>query len=326
VLETQNKNYAEALSYEKEKKYSLALLAYQKALPEAKDKIQSAQIQLKVAIMNEWLGNYGEAITQLKAIAADTTNYAIARAYAVQEIGFMNIYTTGEIHQLVFVETFKDAPYSSFKESENLNMTYTKLFEYATNIYPLGYSESYVAYGYSGEILNSLHRATTTSEAIEYISLTKQALQAADMDIKRMRAVPGEQGIVPVALAWQGVALSRLASVGVVDPKQAEPYFKESVTYGAALGDRPGNFNAFNYAAFLVYHYGNARVEDIKNLLLPFRVNNDTQIYPQVTNFYKTVRADKSLQGDKKQIISMAQIDPNFKEYLISLGWKKADF
>lgn len=326
VLQIQNKNYAEAVSYEKEKKYDLALLSYQKALPDAQDKIQSTQIQLKIAIMNEWLGNYIEAIAQLKTIATDTTNYAIARAYAVQEIGFMNIYTVGDIHQIVFTETFKDMPYSSFKEGTNLNITYTKLFEYAASIYPLGYSESYIAYGYSGEILNTLRRATTTPQAIEYISLIKKALQSADIDIKRMRAVPGEEGIIPVALAWQGVALSRLASVGAADPQQAEPYFKEAIIHGTTVGDRPGNFNAFNYAAFLVYHYGDTRAEDIKNLLSPFRVGNDAQIYPQIVNFYRTARTDKALSGDKKQIVLMSQIDSDFKKYLISLGWQGADF
>ncbi|MFZ2189924.1 MAG: hypothetical protein WAV48_04035, partial [Candidatus Magasanikiibacteriota bacterium] len=48
VLETQNKNYAEAISYEKAKSYDLALLSYQKALPEAQDQTQTVQIQLKI--------------------------------------------------------------------------------------------------------------------------------------------------------------------------------------------------------------------------------------------------------------------------------------
>ncbi|MFZ2189890.1 MAG: hypothetical protein WA057_05315, partial [Candidatus Magasanikiibacteriota bacterium] len=48
VLERQNKNYAEAISYEKAKSYDLALLSYQKALPEAQDQTQTVQIQLKI--------------------------------------------------------------------------------------------------------------------------------------------------------------------------------------------------------------------------------------------------------------------------------------
>lgn len=326
ILETQSKNYAEAISYEKERQYDLALLAYQRALPEAQDKVQTTQVRLKIAVMNEWIGNYIEAIAQLKTIAADTTNYAVARAYAVQEIGFMNVYTEGNTHQIVYTETFKDLPYSSFKEDMNLNVTYTRLFEYAASLYPLGYSESYVAYGYSGEILNTLQRSTTTPQGEKYILLVKQALQAADIDIKRMKVVPGETGFVPVALTWQGVALSRLASVGVVKPEQAEPYFKEAIKYSTVVGDRPGSFNTFNYAAFLAYHYGNKRSEDIKKLLLPFRINNETQIYQNIINFYRNVRTDKSLLGDKRQVIFMGRIDSDFRNYLISLGWKESDF
>jgi len=326
VLATQNADYATAIAYEEAGKYDLALLSYQKALSVAKDQTQAAQIRIKMAIMAEWLGKYADAIAQLKAIAADTDNYPIARAYAVQEIGFMNVYTINEAHQTVLAETFKDAPYDSFKNNTNLNLVYTKLFEYAASIYPLGYSEAYVAYGYAGEIVNTLRRATTTPQAMAYISLIKQSLQAADADVQRMKVVPGEAVHLPETLVWQGVALSRLASVGAADSRQAEPYFKEGVDYGATLGNRPGDFNAFNYAAFLTYHYGKARSADIKTLLLPFRAGNESQIYSQIVSFYKNARTDTVLVNDKNQIIAMAKIDSDFKTYLISLGWEASDF
>ena len=104
VLATQNADYLAAIAYEKAGKYDLALLSYQKALLVAKDQIQAAQIRIKIAIMTEWTGNYTDAIAQLKAIAADTNNYAIARAYAVQEIGFMTVYTDGDVLKTVLTE------------------------------------------------------------------------------------------------------------------------------------------------------------------------------------------------------------------------------
>ena len=89
---------------------------------------------------------------------------------------------------------------------------------------------------------------------------------------------------------------------------------------------KPGSFNTFNYAAFLVSQYGDARSEDIKKLLLPFRAGNDSQTYSNIVDFYRTARTDATLAKNKEQLIAMGQIDSEFKKYLISLGWKNTDF
>lgn len=327
VLATQNADYAVAIAYEKAAKYDLALLSYQKALPMAKDQVQTAQIRVKVALMNERSGNYKDAIAEFKAIAADTANYAIARAYAVQEIGLMNLYiTVNDAHQIILTETFKDSPYDSFKKEANSNLTYTKLFEYAASLYPLGYSEAYVAYGYAGEVINTLHGATTTPQGMAYISLIRKNIQAADADISRMKAVPGEAVLLPETLVRQGNTVGRLVSIGAADPLQAELYYKSGVAYGATIGNKPGSFNTFNYAAFLADHYGTARSTDIKTLLLPFRVGNEAQIYSNIMSFYKNARTDATLLKSKKLLIKMGRIDSDFKTYLIALGWKASDF
>lgn len=327
VLTTLNENYATAVAYEKAQKYDLALLSYGKALVGAVDRVQTTQIRLKIALMTEKVGNYKEAIAKFKTIAADTTNYAIARAYAVQEIGLMNVYFAEKnARDTISTETFKDAPYDSFKKEGDLNMTYTKLFEYASSFYPLGYSEARVAFGYAGELLTTLKGATTTPKGIAYISIVTTSLQSATADLQRMKAIPGEAILVPETLVRQGNTVSRLSSVGVLDPKMAESYFKAGVAYDVTLGNKPGSFNAFNYATYLVTQFGTARSGDIKTLLLPFRVGNDVQIYSNIAAFLRSARTDTTLVKNKKQILSMGHMDSDFKTYLISLGWKASDF
>lgn len=327
VLITQNADYATAIAYEKAGKYDLALLSYQKALPVATDQTQAAQIRVKIAFMTERLGNYKDAIAEFKEIAADTSNYAIARAISVQEIGDMyNTYTDVNSRRIIFAETFKDSPYDSFKKDTNLNMTYTRLFEYAASLYPLGYSEAFVAYGYAAEIGTTLRGATTTPQGMAYISHIRQSVQAAVFDIQRMKSIPGEAVLVPKALIRQGITQAILVAVGVADPQQAELYFKSGVAYDTVLGNKPGNLNTYVYASFLASQYGNKRSKDIKTLLLPFRIGNDAQVYPNVVDFYKIVRTDTTLTRDKHHLVQMGKIDPNFKAYLIALGWKASDF
>lgn len=327
VLVTQNEDYATAIAYENSSKYDLALLSYQKALPIAKDQVQITQIRVKIAFMTERLGNFKDAIAEFKKIAADTSNYAIARAISVQEIGAMyNVYSDANSRQIILAETFKDSPYDSFKEDANLNIAYTKLFEYATSLYPLGYSEAFVAYGYAVEIGTALHGATTTPQGEAYLSLIRQSVQAADVDIQRMKLIPGEAVLVPKILIRQGITQALLVAVGAADPQQAEFYYKSGVAYDITLGNKPGNLNTYVYAAFLAHQYGNKRSEDIKTLLLPFRIGNDALIYPNVVNFYKMVRMDATLTRDKQRLVQMGRIDPDFKTYLISLGWKSSDF
>jgi tetratricopeptide (TPR) repeat protein len=325
VLTKNNQDYADAVAYYKAGKYDLALESYKKAQLVAEDQKQAAQIQINIAVTNEKLGKYADAIAGFKTVAADATNPAIARAYAVQEIGLM-YYTFTSARDVIFAETFKDAPYDSFRTDGNANLTYTKLFEYATSLYPLSPSESRIAYGYANEIVTTLHGATTTAQGKSYLETIKQSLQAADGGIERMKVVPEESPLIPETLIREGTTLALLSPLGAADKKDAEPYFRAGLAYGATLGFKPGSFNTFNYAAFLVDQYGMARSADIQTLLAPFRFGNDAQMYPNVVAFFRSARTDASFAKSKKQLEAMGRIDPTFKTFLISLGWKASDF
>jgi len=327
VLADQNQEYALAKNYQKSGDYTSALQSYQKALTGTQDESQKAQILFNIAYTIELLGNYKDAIAQFKAIAADTSYYAIARAASVQDIGLMYYtYSGSATLQTIASETFKDSPYNSFTEGNSLNVAYIKLFEYAASIYPLANSEVRIAYGYANELLDTLKSATTTPQGKEYVSIIIQSLQATDRDLMRMKNVPEERALIPEILVREGKTFDRLATLGVVGSQQAEPYFKRGVEYAASLGTKPGSFHALNYALFLADRYGSARSADIKNLLTPFRVGNDAAIYSIVTAFYKNIRSASSSDKNRKLIIILGQMDPDFKTYLISLGWKQTDF
>lgn len=330
VLVSRNEEYANAVAYKKEGKYDLALQSYEKALLVAQDRFQAAQIKFNIAGMNEKLGNYTTAITGLKEIVADDTNSSIARANAAQEIGLMySVYALSvepAVKEEMLSETFKGSPYETFKSGTNLNLAYTRLYEYATSLYPVGASEARVASGYTGELFTTLKGATTTPQGKTYVDRIKQSLKAADADIARMKNIPGEAVLIPSTLVREGAVLGRLATVGAATAAEAEPYFKAGLAYDQMQGNSSGSFNAFNYAAFLVEHYGAQRASDLKSILSVFRVGNEKAIYADIARFLRTARTDASLAKNKAQMVVMAREVPSFKEYLLSLGWTAADF
>jgi len=327
VLTLNNQNYALAKVYQRDKKYDLALEYYQKALAEAEDRSQEAQVRYNIASMKERLGRYEEAISEFKTIAADPDNFSIVRAYSVQEIGLMHYtYYSGDSRERIVTETFKDAPYSSFKKDDGLNMAYVRLFEHAVSIYPGAISESRIAFGYTRELMDTLRGATTTPQGGSYVSSALQSIQAANVDLQRMKDLPTEVQLVPGVLTRMGVTLGFLASLGAADPDQAELYLNRGLQHAAALGNQLGSFEAYNYAAFLVMQYGDVRAADVKSLLEPFRVGNEVAIFDPVPAFYRMARTDQTLTIEKRNLITMGRLDSDFKSYLISLGWKTSDF
>lgn len=329
VLTEESDTYASAQKFQKEGKHELALATYQEALAGAKDSPQRAQILFNIAYENEQLGKYAEAIAQFKAITADTANYPIARAASLQDVGLMYYtYSGSTTLRTIVKETFKDSPYNSFiGEGSSLNRAYIKLFEHAVSIYPLAGSEVRIAYGYSNEILGTLHGATTTPQGKAYLALVIQALGATKADLERMKKVAVERELIPEILVRAGSTVDNLVTLGVVtDPQLAEPYFKEGIEYASTIGAKPGSFHALNYALFLANRYGDARSEDIKRLLAPFRSNNEKEIYSVVPDYLRAVHANKPTTKRRRGIAALGEMDSGFRGYLLSLGWKPSDF
>jgi tetratricopeptide (TPR) repeat protein len=326
VLYKENPDYVTAIQYQKAGKNADALQYYQKALSSAHDKVQTAQIQYNIGIIDELMGNYTEAIREFKKVADDPTNYPILRAYAVQEMGVMYVGYVKSRDEIV-AETFKDAPYSTFKDSSDLDLTYRKLFEYAASIYPLGISEGRVAYFYAKDVTQRL-RATTTPEAISEIAIINQSVAKANADLARTGGTDPDQkslDTVPIYLL-EARALGELVSVGIGPPNVAEDLFQKAIHHADLIGAyRQYRFERYQYAKFLATEYGATRKDDIKNLLSVYLLD-PTTVYRPMVDFFTLARTSQTLTSDRESIIRLGNIDPDFKAYLISLGWHESDF
>ncbi|MCE9541238.1 soluble NSF attachment family protein [Candidatus Kaiserbacteria bacterium] len=325
VLVQQNRDFSIAETYRNQKEYQKALEYYQKALLTSQDVSQEAQIKFDIALMTELLDNYTDAIQMYKQIAANPGYYAEVRAYAVQEIAIMSNNFYDAVHE-IRAETFKDQPYASFLHDDDYTAAYAKLFEYAVSIYPLALSESYIAYGYAKKIA-ALNAATTTPEGEENVLHITQALQAAQSDVSRMQQTPREASVLPAVFSREAQVVAYMAKVGVpgYTLSQAEDLYNRALAGNAVLGVQPGSFQAYTYALFLAQNYP-TRLGDLKNILSIFSTQNSQDIAPDVEIFYKTIRTDKTQASNKKDTALLGRLDPAFKAYLISLGWRESDF
>lgn len=327
ALVKQNQNFVAGLAYQKAGDYNLALQSYEKALAETQDSSQKAQLLFSIAYANERLGKYADAIAKYKAIAADTSNFPISRAASVQQIGlmFFTYYGAGA-QQTILTETFKDAPYNTFNTTGSTNLAYTKLFEYAASIYPLAGSEVRIAYGYTNELIDTLQSATTTPQGKAYLALIQESLKATDADLGRMFRITVEHNLIPEILVREGTTYDRLFTLGVESAGVAEPYFKQAVPYSLYIGSKPGTFIPLNYGIFLTKRYGTERAADITTLLAPFKVGNGAQISSTVVAYLKAARTSSTAVKERPLLVKMGQMVPDFKTYLVSLGWKASDF
>lgn len=330
VLSQQNQDFAAGNTYQTQGNYMEALQSYQKALSQAQDASQKAVIEFRIALAAERSGNFSQAIQGFKKIVADQSSYpdsVLLRAYALQDMGYMHYqYHSGNQAQTIFDAIFSDTPYSDFKKKagSDSGLAYRYLFEYATSFYPLAYSEARIAVWYSNNLVGSLGGATTTQAGGSNLAAVRLALQRADADVQRTKDASDTSMWIPPVLQLEGVALGQLANVGAADPTQVEAYFQQGLLWEKKEQYKPGSFTTYDYALFLAKQYGNKRVKDIQNLLSVFNSSNTSNINPSVIAYFKPAAGGASSMLSKNFAL-LAGLDPDFKTFLMSLGWHASD-
>jgi hypothetical protein len=247
-------------------------------------------------------------------------------AYAVQELGVMH--SRNSTNQDITNQIFADAPYNAFYVSTSTAESYRRLYAYAASIYPLGISEAILATWYMADLRDILHGATTTPEGIAKVTQIKKALAAADADVQRVNGDPVASIDIPSIETYEGNAEVYLASVGAIDPGKVENTFQSALHFMNAVGAPSGEMTNVYYAAFLYNTYGMKRLADIKQLLAPFSTSNSDGIFPASKAALISL-INPTTPGTKIQrlwMINLAQVDPDFKTYLLAIGWPGGEF
>ncbi|MCE9541246.1 hypothetical protein K8R03_01650 [Candidatus Kaiserbacteria bacterium] len=325
ILMRTSQDFQTARDYQKKSDYVTARSYYEKALPAATTPAQEAQIKFNIAAMTELDGDYVKAIQLFKEIAANKSYSALFRATAIQELGLIRYgFYDARVNGVdIPGETFKGEPYASFK-TDDLNRSYRNLFEYAAGIYPLGPSEAYIALLYSVDLLNS--KATTTPDGIAMLARINASAAAAEKDVQRVKNDPVAAARIPDILVHEGLALTNLAVLGATSPQRVEAIFKDALQFATITGMMSGNFAPYHYASFLSRYYGIQRSKNVRSLLTVYRQSNAANIYKTVSSFFQDVRTDPAITGERKNVVTLGRMDPDFRAYLISLGWHETDF
>lgn len=317
-LSASNSAFAQATSLYNARDYIGALAKYREALATSKNPVEEGQIEIKIGNALLKSGDVNGAIDTFQMIAQKNTYTKITRAYAVQNIGL--IYdATG---QSVIAKTFAVEPFSSMYASSSIPLSYRHLYEYAVSLYPLAESELRVGDWYASALVQqkkgiiSLSASSTTL----FTTIARAKIGAANADITRIQADPNEVGIMPEVLKRKALVIGKLAEAGVISLADADAAYRKAMNTYAALGPGQDGFMRYFYAAYLTRV---ASTSPAITILAPLYSNN---LYKgtDVESFFASER-DNNL-SQKFVLQRLAKVDPGFKQYLQSLGWKDSDF
>ncbi len=318
-----NGSFADAENQRRLGNATSAIALYQSAIGTAPDKEQKDQIRYKIGLAEYDRGNVGGAIDLYMNIARDGQATPIVRAYAIQTIGrfwqeFGNVFED---------QIFSQPPFATFYHPKDLSLTQRELFAYASDFYPLAFSELYVADWYATKLERSFtgkDQKLSDAEQKEYLTELRRRIDAAEHNLARSKDDPNTANLVPPTLLLRASIERSLAVIGESTPEKTEHIFSQVLaSYAVVKGTPDDGLARFQYARFLNQVYGEKRAADIRKILSPMYASN---AYEHSSAFRYFAREKDDARGKKRYLVALAAKDPNFKKLLIRLGWQTRDF
>lgn len=320
-----NPAFAAAVQYENAGDWTSAITQLQIAQSSAKDEWQRVTIFFHLAQDEEYAGTYTSAVQQLQQIAADGTYPAVTRAYATEQLGVLYASVPApEVSSAIFA----NPPYSSLYVSTSTNLTTRRLFQYATTIYPLPVSQYYIANTYLNAIFNlGLPGATSAAAKAQLSSLEQEAassFEAADASLASVSGNPPTPNYVFTAQLIRAVDLGKFQQVGTTTLGDADQAFQSLLSSYASQNLTADGAVRLQYAYFLANVYGTASSTSIQSVLAP--VVSDSTHRGALVGPSLAAQANLFSSQAHKNLVLLSSLDPQFKQFLVSLGWTSADF
>lgn len=313
-----NKDFAHAESLLKSQKYDEAAEYFKLALEQAEGSKEEGQLKYKVALSDSRGSNPIEGIRLFKEVASNASYTPMIRAYAVQSIGgLLYSYNTPEVRD----EVFKDEPYTSFFIEGDYSLALRRLFEYSSSFYPLGVSELRIAKWYANEILRLSKIETSDEDTNNRIRGMKiivgQKLSNADAYLTEIAQDEQVRAYTPEVLYRKGGVLADLYLAGDESFGDPEVAYRQSISF---VGNSPSAEAAakLGYAVFLAKMYGEARLDDIRNLLSDFYSGTK---YMSTATVRSVGNQKDDMLGSRDSLLLLAELDLQFAQFLRTLGW-----
>ncbi len=318
TLMTSNGAFAKASAAYQSGDYSGAAALYRQALAVADNPTQEGQISIKLAQTLENAGDLNGAIDLYQSISQNQNFPSITRAYAVEDLGLLY----DQFGNSVVQRTFSVPPFSDMVASST-STSYKNLYQYSVNFFPLANAEVHIANYYATLLVRAKRGAITLdgSTIKLFNRLTAARLADADKDIARMQNDPNEAAGLPDVLKRVADVIGKRAEVGAVATSTAEVAYQKAMSEYAALGPGQDGFMRYFYAAYrsaLKYP-----ASDVQSILAPIYTSAVYHGTPAETFF---TNEKHNVINQKTVLQRLASYDPNFKKYLMSLGWTESDF
>ena len=318
-------SFSQADQYAKSRQFDKAREYFTKSLTETSDQASKGIIQFRLAILEGDAGDYLKSTDMLRDIVvrADKSSF-ITRAYAILEMGLLYYkFADDKITDHIFQG---DVYYKSIRYPNDIKLTYRKLFEEASRLYPIALSELRIADWYANELYMSENKQIPALDAktkAAYEQIVKTRLAGAQLDFDRIKNLPAEYSRYGLqVLLRKAVVISKLVELGDTSYGSIDDSFMAVLNAYAA---RPGADGYVRYQyALALSHMSGDHVAQIHEVLSPLYTNTDVYKNSSVISFLKNERAN--VLKVKDGLVVMAKIDPGFRTYLKTLGWTDSDF
>lgn len=306
-------SYTDATQLFAEGNYTAAAEAFLGSIGDTRNRDQRAQVAYKVALSTEMAGNYMGAIRQYQVILADETNSRYVRAYAALRLANM---LTLPAAQEYLDELFAQRPFSGFRVEGDREATKRNMNEYVSSIYPLPQSELTLGAWYAGQALKGVDSEENTQRALDKFA-------SAERDLPRIENDANERSAIPDIMKRRAALIGVLAELGVKTHDEAVEAFEKALPLDTIANEGELGFVSYFYASYLERALGEQGWESVRAALRPYYTPT-MRTSGSVVSFFAGERQNR--QGQKTRITSLAAVDPEFKKYLLSLGWKDVDF
>ena len=331
TLLSTSKTYKEAEDLNSQRAYDKTIEKYNAAISDAKSPSQEILIKLKIAQATRNAGDNFKAVELFKDIVANPA-YAsdlpeVKQAKAVALIGLSSIfYQTRD--KAISEKIFSGKPYEDFIKQEDggdITIAYRRLLEYASSLssFPDLLAESRIAMWYALKISELKQKQALTEEEKtriqEYTGIVKTKLTYIDTHSRDPQNYYGgsRNATLPFLLTFKAISMGALMVSGDTSLGNPEEVFLQALSLPQAAWTK--SQTKFAYAVFLAAAYKEQRKNDISNLL--------SDVYDPPTGsefnwrtFLTNERNNPTLAANTIQLL--VAVDPKFKAFLVSLGWK----
>ena len=264
--------------------------------------------------------DYKKAIALFKEIAANDAYESETRAYAVQTMGIL--YYTNPNPKLITKEIFQGDPYGKFLEGKRIPLAYRRLFEYAADLYPLAVSEIQIAYWYDYVIASGI---ATTERIPSFVEKIKESIAASDRAIERLKGenIPSLYFYIPRTLTLKADILGHFKLRG---DTSLESFGDPEAVFLEAMRADSGNrdieaYARYRYASYLSALDPSGGKGKIIALLSPLYTKPEYSDTPTLLAIINQKNKPPTTLF-RKDVMRLASIDPDFKNYLLDRVWE----